>query len=120
MTLENQELLESAGIEVNDAVRRFSGNMVLYEKFLTKFLKDDSFERLKTSLVGNNAEEVFKAAHTLKGVAGNLGMKQLYEKSEEMVVAYRNNHTEKFSELFQSVEKIYQKVCEAIEKVGGV
>lgn len=35
--------LKGAGVDIEGALRRFSGNSVLYEKFLKKFLTDSTF-----------------------------------------------------------------------------
>ena len=35
--------LKGAGVDIDGALRRFSGNSALYEKFLKKFLTDSTF-----------------------------------------------------------------------------
>lgn len=51
----------------------------LITKFVLKFPGDPSFSQLQSTLEEKNVEEAFRAAHTLKGVAQNLGFTPLYE-----------------------------------------
>ena len=44
-------------------------------KYLKLFLSDPSFTELKEAFAGNDAQTAFRAAHTLKGVAANLGLR---------------------------------------------
>ena len=64
-----QRLAEN-GADVEGTLHRFMGNEALYLKF-----KDDTnYRGLLNSLDGENYEEAFKYAHTLKGVSANLGL----------------------------------------------
>ena len=66
--------LEKLGADVDNTLHRFMENEALYLKFLKKFQDDQSFSNIQKYLEEQNAEEVFKSAHTLKGVAANLGL----------------------------------------------
>ena len=44
----------------------------LVQRFVGKFLSDQSFQLLESSLKTENYEDAFRAAHTLKGVTQNL------------------------------------------------
>lgn len=66
--------LEELGADVDNTISRFMGNEDLYLKFLNKFQNDQSFTNIKQCIAEENAVETFKAAHTLKGVAANLGL----------------------------------------------
>ena len=49
--------------------------MILIQKFMFKFLNDQSMSDLTKYLAEGNVSEAFKAVHTLKGVGANLGLK---------------------------------------------
>ncbi|MFG6355722.1 MAG: Hpt domain-containing protein [Acetatifactor sp.] len=68
-----QRLAEN-GADVEGTLHRFMGNEALYLKFLLKFKDDTNYRGLLNSLDGENYEEAFKYAHTLKGVSANLGL----------------------------------------------
>lgn len=58
--------LKGAGVDIEGALRRFSGNSVLYEKFLKKFLTDSTFSQITKAFEGENREDALMATHTLK------------------------------------------------------
>ena len=60
------EQLESAGIDVKDALSRFMGNANLLEKFLKKFPDDQNYKKLCEALEADDAEAALAASH-IKG-----------------------------------------------------
>ncbi len=73
--LKNQ-LLEYGAL-VEETIARFMGNEKLYEKFMLKFRDDKNYGKLKEHLESGDYAEAFKDAHTLKGVAANLGLQPM-------------------------------------------
>lgn len=74
----DQKTCLEAGIDYNEGVARCVGNAQLFEKFLFSFPADPSFGELEAALRANDIPAAFRAAHTLKGVTGNLSMTRLY------------------------------------------
>lgn len=85
MTL--KECYDALGGNYEDTVRRLY-NEKLVEKFLFKFEEDPSFENLKKALEEEDLEAAFRAAHTLKGVAQNMGFDNLAEQVEKVCKDY--------------------------------
>lgn len=81
--------LEQIGADVTTAIKRFMGNEALYAKFLMKFQQDESFAKIEQYVAEKNAEETFKAAHTLKGVAANLGLDGIAKDASDIVELFR-------------------------------
>lgn len=54
-------------------------NEKLLGRFLQKFPDDPSMRLLMEAVKSENIENSFSSVHTLKGVAGNLGLTQLYQ-----------------------------------------
>lgn len=75
-----KEIFEAYGGDYGITMARFINNEEMYMKFLDKFFEDDSISRLHTALEGNDLKGAFEAAHTLKGVAGNMGLTPLFDK----------------------------------------
>ena len=65
--------LKEAGADSDGALRRLSGNISLYQKILRMFPQDETYKQIEPALQANDWAALLAAAHTLKGVAGNLG-----------------------------------------------
>lgn len=89
--------LEGMGMDVDNTVKRFMGNETLYLKFLNKFQTDQSIASIQQNLADQNAEETFKSAHTLKGVAANLGLDPIAQYASDITELLRGKAS--FSEV---------------------
>jgi two-component system sensor histidine kinase/response regulator len=67
------------GLDSADGLRRVGGNTKLYVKLLRQFASQqaDAVGQIRAALAGNDADCATRLAHTLKGVAGNLGASQV-------------------------------------------
>ena len=120
MTEETLSKIQEAEMDVEGALARFCGNSALYEKFLGKFLQDDNFKKIGEAVEAGDSQEMLMAAHTLKGVAGNLGLNGLMEACAEMVSQLRSNSMEGALAAYPAVKEYYGKVCEAINSMEGI
>ena len=64
--------LLGAGVDPDSALERFMGNEGLYLRFAGRFLEDRNYEELLKAMEKGDTKAAFAAAHTLKGVSGNL------------------------------------------------
>ena len=62
----------------------------LVEKFIRKFLVDDSYDVLCREMAAGNCQDAFRAAHTLKGVCANLGFGKLLESASRLTELLRH------------------------------
>lgn len=90
MNVELKEQLIEYGASVDEAIKRFMGKEDLYEKFVFKFLSDQSYHNLNEHLDAENYEEAFKDVHTMKGVAANLGLDPMGHPLVELTELLRN------------------------------
>lgn len=74
-----QQYFEAYGADYKTTMERFMGNEAMYLKFLGMFFKDENIKLLGKAISDNNMDGAFEAAHTLKGVAGNMGLSPLYD-----------------------------------------
>lgn len=88
MTL--QEFYTRIGGNYDDTLRRIPSE-ALVRKFVLKYPNDPSFGQLKDALAAQDWETAFRASHTLKGVAQNLGMEHLYQVSSALCEAVRGS-----------------------------
>lgn len=112
-----REKLEEAGIDVSGALERFMGNDALLERFLKKFLNDTNYEKLADAISTGNQEDALTAAHTLKGITGNLEMKELFTMLTEQVAALRADEWDKAVNLMPEISKSYEMVTGVIKEL---
>lgn len=82
-----QELYASIGSYEDVKARLMSDSIIA--RIVVKFPNDLSFEQLIQAWEQGDHAEVFRAAHTMKGVCANLGLSQLFATLSEIVEAYR-------------------------------
>lgn len=88
----------------------------LVEKFLFKFLDDESFALFEKSMENKDYEEALRAVHTLKGVCQNLSFTVLYESSSQITKALKENDYDKASEMSPQLSKDYYQIIHAVEE----
>lgn len=81
------------------------------------FLKDDSYSKLVDGFEKKDAEEAFRAAHTLKGVCINLGFDRLYKDAYDLTEALRKRTFDGSYELFEKVKENYQALVMLLSQV---
>lgn len=84
-----QQLPSLAGINTNAGLATCGDNVELYRRLLHKFRDQESgFEaRFKAAQVDENAEVLSRSAHTLKGVAGNIGASAVQQTAAALEIA---------------------------------
>lgn len=120
MDIAFKEKLEGMGMDVNTTVGRFMGNEALYLKFLNKFQNDQSVANIEQYIREQNAEEIFKSAHTLKGVAANLGLNPIAQRASDIVELFRGKtqfadaDTDKLDKTYAELQEIYQALMKLL------
>ena len=114
MTL--QEFYARIGGDYETTLRRIPSE-ALVRKFVLKYPGDPSFNLLKDSLAAEDWETAFRAAHTLKGVAQNLGMEHLYQVSSALCEALRGPKPLTDPALWPPVEEANAQVLAAIAEL---
>lgn len=110
----NRYKLVKAGIEVNDGIRRFNHQKDIYEELLMTFPEDENFDKMLAAIHEGKVEEAFRAAHSLKGVTGNLSMVRLHERLLPLVELLRNGSLEQVEQLLAPVTECYKETIRAI------
>lgn len=59
-------------------------------------------------------EDVLEAVHALKGVAGTLGMTELFQAASVVVASIRKNEISHLQEQMAKVHTEFEKACEAV------
>ena len=111
MQMTVQECYESMGSDFEGVLGRM-GSEAMVKRFALKFLDDPSYGNLVKAVEEQNAEEAFRAAHTLKGICLNLGLDRLYK-----VSALVNERC--YKDAFFPAEA-FHKICSQFEKIAIV
>lgn len=107
--------LENWGCDVKSALIRCVDDEEFYIDCLKNFACDDCFEKLNVALQEKNFTQAFEFAHSLKGVAGNLGLTPIYNLLYVLVEKLRSNQYDDVKTLYGEVEVNFNKFCELVK-----
>jgi len=84
-------LPELDGVDVVGALKRVAGNKRLYRDLLVQFAAQqcEANVRISAAIENGDSKEAERIAHTVKGVAGNIGFGQLFTVAEKLERAIR-------------------------------
>jgi CheY-like chemotaxis protein/HPt (histidine-containing phosphotransfer) domain-containing protein len=109
-------VLELPGFNIEMGLKRLAGNQTLYQQLLKRFYQDekDVVELLQSQLADKALlDKAHHSAHTLKGVAGNLGAEKLFEITRELDAQILNNRGVT-SELWQQFKQTFDEVYDGL------
>ena len=112
----SQGPLDLSRLESLAALQKMSGSDLIGELAAQFF--SDTLRRLsaiREALEGENAEELERVAHSLKGSSGNLGAWRMQELCEELEQRGRKGETGLAGDLLAELEKEYARVKNALE-----
>lgn len=113
-----QECYAEMGADYNGVLSRLMKDERI-QKFLLMFLNDPSYTLLCSSMKNENAEDAFRAAHTIKGVGQNLSLTPLYESASRLsdFLRGKSDISDDARAEFQTLTKEYEKTAEAIRQL---
>ena len=83
------DALKQFGADTDSGLTRCMGNEGFYFKLIGKAVEDNTFKALEDAISGKDLDAAFEAAHSLKGVMGNLALTPIYEPVNEMTELLR-------------------------------
>ncbi len=104
------EQLKSAGVDYSGALHRFLNKEDMYAMFLKKYNSDTSVGSIRDGVSNADYEAAFKAAHTLKGLAGNLGINSVQNIASEITEQLRGKSADEIDKdlLAANVERLIE------------
>jgi len=90
---ESQELPAVEGLDAKDGLARVAGNRNLYLKLLRQFVEQQgpAPSQVREALKANDRKLAERLAHTVKGVAGSLGIREVQEVAGALEKAIAGN-----------------------------
>ncbi|MGN0732659.1 MAG: Hpt domain-containing protein [Emergencia sp.] len=113
-----QECYEKMGGDYEQVEKRLP-SAKLIQKFVIKFLDDGSYDELQEAMEKGQRETAFRAAHTLKGVCGNLSFSRLLDSASKLTEVLREENEEIPAEavlMMEDVKKDYESTVEVIRE----
>jgi PAS domain S-box-containing protein len=97
----NPPLVDLPGISIRSGLTRVGGNKKLYLQLLCKFHRNyaDVVNEINNALDMDDSQTATRLAHTVKGVAGNLGAHDLHLFAADLEVALRQDKSQNIQEL---------------------
>lgn len=114
--------LEENGVDVDATLKRFMGRDAIFMKFILKFADDENCGGIRKGLENQDIQAAFERAHSLKGVAGNLGITPVYTLAAQISDLLRGKQQiqevdmDQVMEAQNQLEDTCEKICRLIEQ----
>lgn len=108
-----REVYAYAGGNYDETIKRL-GSEEIVNRFAERFLSDGSFRSLEKAFDEGDGESAFRAAHTLKGVAKNLGFADLGDSASVLTEILRNRVFDGAKPVFEKVKSDYDRLIRAL------
>jgi CheY-like chemotaxis protein/HPt (histidine-containing phosphotransfer) domain-containing protein len=108
---------EIEGVDTTGGLRRVAGNKKLFRSLLEQFAakQKDAAAQIRAALGSGDRELAGRTAHTVKGVAGNLGMGSVQQAAEKVERAVKDSDPS-IEALIGKLEEALGRMVAAIEK----
>lgn len=116
--------LKECGVDYEGTMDRFLNNEGMLCKFLKKFPEDGSYAQILETVEKKDYTVAFRAAHTLKGVAANLGLESVRKHASEITEMLRDKAQDEVDEQRLAEELVllqekYTEVCAVINNIDS-
>lgn len=102
--------------DYNEAIARLGSDEIIM-CILEEFLEDTTYQSLENAVEAGDIKNSFLYAHTLKGVASNLGFDGLNRASDELTEQLRPQQEVADKALFDEVKKEYELTVDGLKKL---
>jgi HPt (histidine-containing phosphotransfer) domain-containing protein len=102
-------------IDFADGVKRVMNNTKLYVKLLAKFKDGTRLDDLEAAIAAGDMEKARNSAHTIKGLAANLSLAELYKQCLELETQIKAGAADPAQ--LNTVKTAFAKTLQEIEKV---
>ena len=101
-------------INEEEGIKRVMNNGKLYAKLLTKFKTDTNLDELSAFIQAQDWEKAQTTAHTIKGVAGNLSLTELFIQSLDVETQIKGKSLN--PESFEKLKTCFAETIKAAEE----
>jgi HPt (histidine-containing phosphotransfer) domain-containing protein len=102
-------------INFEEGLKRVMNNTKLYVRLLTKFRADTRLDGLSAQIEAGDYEKAQVSAHTIKGVAANLSLTELFEKIRDLESQIKEKAVQ--SEALDTVKTVFDETLKKVDEV---
>lgn len=110
-----RECYQAIDADFEEVYRRIPSE-ALIRKFALKFTEDKSMAQLAEALRSRNAEEAFRAAHTLKGLCLNLSFSAMAAPVCELTELLRGGKMDGCEPVYERLAREYEKTVRFLKQ----
>ncbi|MBF0518497.1 MAG: response regulator [Nitrospirae bacterium] len=105
-----------AGLETNKALNRVGGNVKLLQKLISRFSETqaDVITRIKSAIDNKDTETAVREAHTLKGLAGNIGADEMFNLAANLEGILNKGETQRLPQTIEETEMELKNLLKSI------
>ena len=78
-------------VNVEEGLGRLRGNAMIYKRMLSMFIDSKEAAQFDDAIATGDIETATRASHSMKGIAGNLSLDDLYAVSDKLTEELRKN-----------------------------
>jgi len=107
------------GIDMTFGLAMADGDVALYRKFLIRFYHDhhDAHEKIQKALEIGDSKEAAYLTHTVRGIAGNIGAKNLANTAESLEVAIGKDQKNLYETLLHDFSKNLKQIMKVLSEL---
>lgn len=109
------DALKQLGCDTDDGLSRCMGNEAFYFKLIGKVLEDKNFQALEDAVAAKDLDKAFDAAHSLKGVLGNLALTPIYQPVYEITELLRERRDMDYSGYLKTISDKRKEIAALME-----
>ncbi len=116
--IEENEIPQIEGIDIQDGLKRVGGNKKLFVKLLRQFHEEQAgiVRQISESFTAGDQTTAVRLAHTLRGVAGNLGVQHVPSAAAKVETLLKDGLRE--GDFKQAIVKLSAALDPIIERLG--
>ncbi len=106
------------GVDLSAGLQRMAGNRVLYSQILRKFGRKyrDLPNQIWEAIGQNDRRQAAELTHNLKGIAGNIGARQVFEALQQLETALEEDTSDACQKLFRKADERVGSVFAGIDR----
>lgn len=115
-----RQLFEAYGGNYDVTIERFMGNETMYLKFFDMLFQDDNLTKLEEAINAEDWHSAFEAAHTLKGVVGNMGLTPIYDAVSNIVEPLRKKQPFDYGQMLSTIKNEFKKAEDLRDSLNNI